>query len=120
MAKLLLFLPLWPLFMNENGGYYFTATPCFVDVSLSLLPWFVYSNLLQSVSRSFINLVHFTSPGYFTRVVHADIRTSHTCESHLKFNVPRSGLSWGETVYKTSVLKTLSSTNQQIHGAEKD
>ena len=29
--------------------------PSVVDVSPSSLPWFVYSNLLQNVSRSFIN-----------------------------------------------------------------
>ena len=28
----LLFLPLWPLFMNENGGLYFTRTPSLLDV----------------------------------------------------------------------------------------
>ena len=37
------FLPLWPIFMNENGGWYFTVISSFVDVSPSPLPWFVYS-----------------------------------------------------------------------------
>ena len=25
-------LPLWPLFMNENGGFYFMITPSLFDV----------------------------------------------------------------------------------------
>ena len=41
------------------------------------LPWFVYSNLLQNVSRPFINPTHLTWHGYFMHVVPADIRTSH-------------------------------------------
>ena len=41
------------------------------------LPWFVYSNLLQNVSRSFINPTDLTWHGYFMHVVRADIRTSH-------------------------------------------
>ena len=45
------------------------------------------------------------------RAVRADIRTSHGCELRLKFDVPRLRLSWAEMVHKTSVLKTLSSTN---------
>ena len=42
------------------------------------LPWFVYSNLLQNVSRPFINPTRLTWHGYFMHVVRADIRTSHT------------------------------------------
>ena len=56
------------------------------------LPWFVYSNSLQNVSRPFINLTHLTWRGYFTHVVLADIRTSHAVT--LKFYVPSLCLSW--------------------------
>ena len=45
--------------------------------SPTLLPWFVYSNLLQNVSRPFINPTHLMWHGYFMHVVHADIPTSH-------------------------------------------
>ena len=30
--RFLYFLPLWLLFMNENGGFYFTITPSRFDV----------------------------------------------------------------------------------------
>ena len=43
----------------------------------ALLPWCVYSNLLQNVSRSFINSAHLTWHGYFTHVVRENTCTSH-------------------------------------------
>ena len=70
-------LPFWPIFMNENGGRCFMVIPSIIAVSPSPLPWFVYSNLLQNVSRSFINPTHLTWHGYFMHIVRADIRTSH-------------------------------------------
>ena len=41
-----IFLPLWPLFMNENWRCYFTVMPPNVVVTPSPLPWFQHSNLL--------------------------------------------------------------------------
>ena len=78
--------------MKTEDAYYFTITPSFVDVSPSPLPWFVYSNLLQSVSRSFINRLHLTWWGYLMCVVRADILLATRCESRLKFDVPPSHL----------------------------
>ena len=76
LCALFSILPLWPIFMNENGGWDFTVIPSIIAVSPSPLPWFVYSNLLQNVSRPFINPTHLTWHGYFMHVIHADIRTS--------------------------------------------
>ena len=44
--------------------------------SLSPLPWFVYSNLLQNASIP-INPTHLTWHCYFMHIVRADIPTSH-------------------------------------------
>ena len=104
-------LPLWQIFVNENEGWDFTISPSVGNVSPAPLPWFVYSNLLQNVSRPFINPTHLTWHGYFMHVVRADIRASHMSKLPLKFCVPISRLSWAETVHKTPVLKTLSYTN---------
>ena len=70
------FLPLWAIFMNENGGVYFTVVPSFDDVFPAPVSWFVYSNLLQKVSKSFINPAHLRWRGYFMHVVPGDIPTS--------------------------------------------
>ena len=69
---------------------------------------------LQNVSRSFINPRSPYWRGCFMHVVCTDIQTyllaTHR-KSCLKFDVLRWCLSWAETVHKTPVLETLSSTN---------
>ena len=70
-------LPLWPIFMNETSGEISRSRDLSAMFSPAPLPWFVYSNLLQNVSRPFINPTHLTWHGYFMHVVRADIRTSH-------------------------------------------
>ena len=85
--------------------------PSIVDVSPSPFPWFIYSNLLQNVSRSFINSATLCEVA-ISWLFHAQTYALATHpKSCLKFDVPRSRLSWAETVHKTPVLKTLSSTN---------
>ena len=58
---------------------------------------------------------------YFTHVVRAHLRTSHTphYKSHNKFHVPHSPLSRDEAVNKPPVPWTLFSAIYQIHGVEK-
>ena len=46
--------------MNENGEFYFAVMASLSDVFPASLPWFVYSNSLQNVNSSFINLAHVT------------------------------------------------------------
>ena len=94
-------LPLWPIFMNENRGWYFTVIPSIVAVSPSLLPWFVYSNLLQNVSRSFINPTHLTWHSYSCTLY----AQTYLLSTHRKLR-PKF-----EIVLKTPELKTSSCTN---------
>ena len=104
------FLPLWLLFMNENGGFYFTITPSlFGVITLSV----AMVCLLQLTTKC-QQIIHKPHAPYMTWLFHARCMRRHTT-SHgslrLKFDVPSSCLSWAETVHKTPVLKILSCTN---------
>ena len=87
-------LPVWAIFMHENGGGLFHSNAlsrgCFFP---ALLPWFVYSNLPQNVSRSFINPVHRTlCNAAISRML--SVRT-YVLASRRKFDMPHH-LPWAE------------------------
>ena len=116
------FLPLWPIFMNENSGWDFTILPSVSSVDsvgnviTAPLPWFVYSNLLQNVSRPFINPTHLTWRGYFMYVVRANIALYIKPHILSYAYVPSSLLSWLKQYTKHLYWKHYLVQNNKLAG----